>query len=103
MSSPRPPGPKGRWKRRWLRRFEAWNPTLRELKEDPVRHMERTGRAGYFKPHVFERIVSLVHRYDTSLTNQMMRLMHELERVQRRRKGEPIEPPVSADVNVTGS
>jgi len=82
---------------------EAWNPTLRELKEDPVRHMERTGRAGYFKPHVFERIVSLVHRYDTSLTNQMMRLMHELERVQRRRKGEPIEPPVSADVNVTGS
>ena len=84
---------------------DVWLPTVRELRDaedgrdEPWR---RADRSGFFKPHTFERLVSLVHRYDTSLTNQMMRLMHELERVQRRRTGDLVGPPVSADVSVTG-
>lgn len=84
---------------------DVWLPTVKELRDlrdgasDPWRRAERTG---FFKPHTFERLVSLVHRYDTSLTNQMVRLMHELERLQRRRTGDLVGPPVSADVSVTG-
>jgi hypothetical protein len=63
----------------------------------------RVGAAGFFKPDLFERLVERIHRYDTSLTNQFLRLMHELERLQRRRQGEQIDAPASADVNVTGT
>jgi hypothetical protein len=96
---------------------DVWLPTVKQLWDledgevDPYRRAElpneRRGRAAsraaFFKPQTFERLVSLVHRYDTSLTNQFVRLMHELERLQRRRTGEPIDPPVSADVSVTGT
>jgi hypothetical protein len=84
---------------------DVWLPTAKELHDQYAREGEpwrRAGQTGFFKPHTFEKLVSLVHRYDTSLTNQLMRLMHELERVQRRRTGEPVVPPVSADVNVSG-
>ena len=85
---------------------DVWLPTVRELRDaedDRDEPWRRADRSGFFKPHTFERLVSLVHRYDTSLTNQMMRLMHELERVQRRRTGDLVGPPVSADVSVTGA
>jgi len=55
-----------------------------------------------FKPWAFQRTVELVNRYDVSLTNQFLRLMHELERVRRLRGGEKLPPPVAADVGVAG-
>ena len=85
---------------------DVWLPTFRESlnrRRGVADEYGRLGKEGFFKPEVFERLVRLVHRYDTSLTNQFVRLMHELERLQRRRTGEPIDPPVSADVSVTGT
>ena len=84
---------------------DVWMPTVKELRDaqgGAVAQWKRAERTGFFKPKLFERLVTLVHRYDTSLTNQLMRLMHELERVQRRRGGDTVGPPVSADINVTG-
>ncbi len=57
----------------------------------------------YFKSGPFSRIVKLVQRYDTSITNQFLRVLHELERLQRIRRGDNVSPPVTADVHVTGS
>jgi hypothetical protein len=55
---------------------------------------------GQAKADHFETIVRLTSRYDTSLTNQMIRLLHETERLQRMRLGEEVLPPVAADVTV---
>jgi hypothetical protein len=68
---------------------------------------ERKGRklneVSEFRPQYFEKIVGLVQRYDTTLTNQFTRLLHELERVQRLRAEEAVSPPLSADVTVSGN
>lgn len=42
------------------------------------------------------------NRYETSVENRMIKVMHELERVQRRRQGETIEAPKAVDVNENG-
>jgi len=46
----------------------------------------------------FERMAELFGRYDSRLTNQFLKLLHELERVQRRRSGDDVPPPMVADV-----
>ena len=51
-----------------------------------------------FKEEVFERMVKLIDLYDARLTNQFLKLLHEIERMQRLRKGEDA-PPVVADPN----
>ena len=56
-------------------------------------------RAGY-GVDAFVRMVSLFDLYDARLTNQFMRLLHEVERLQRLRAGEDVPPPVVADVSV---
>ena len=48
----------------------------------------------------FEKIAQLVNRYDTSLTNQFLRLLHHLERVQRIRAGGDVPPPAVAQIDV---
>jgi len=48
----------------------------------------------------FQRSVELFARYDTTLTNQMIKLIHEIERLQRLRLGERVPPPLAADVTV---
>ena len=53
-----------------------------------------------FKHSYFETSVNTFARYDTGLTNQMIRLLHEIERLQRMRLGENVLPPVAADVAV---
>ncbi len=55
-----------------------------------------------FKPRYFHRLVELVNRYDVSLTNQYLRLLHELERLRRLRGGEKLPAPVAADVGIHG-
>ena len=58
-----------------------------------------------FNEQVFERMVKLIDLYDTRLTNQFLKLMHEIERLQALRKGknapsEAAEPPLAAHENV---
>ncbi len=48
---------------------------------------ERGMRAVAFKSEVFERTVKLIDLYDNRLTNQLLKLMHEIERMQLLRKG----------------
>ena len=45
-------------------------------------------RAVPFKEEVFERMVKLIDLYDSRLTNQFLKLLHEIERLQLLRKGE---------------
>ena len=56
---------------------------------------ERGMRAVAFKEKVFERMVKLIDLYDTRLTNQFLKLMHEIERLQALRKGKDdgVAPP----------
>jgi hypothetical protein len=56
---------------------------------------------GGMRPWFYETIATVLGRYDTTLTNQFLRLMHELERVQRARKGEAVAPPAAADLTVS--
>jgi len=67
-----------------------------------LRRRGRMNPGSTFKPWMFERTVELVNRYDVSLTNQFVRLMHELERLRRLRGGEKLPPPGAADIGVFG-
>ena len=58
------------------------------------------GTTSEFRPVHFEQIARLLSRYDTSLTNQFMKLLHELERLQRIRAGEHMKPPTVAQIDV---
>ncbi len=62
---------------------------------------ERGMRAVAFKSEVFERTIKLIDLYDNRLTNQLLKLMHEIERMQLLRKGKDAptdvaDPPPSA-------
>lgn len=46
-----------------------------------------------------ERLSSIYLRYQTTVENRIYKATHELERVQRMRKGETVESPVVIDVN----
>ena len=48
----------------------------------------------------FEATVRLFGRYDTALTNQLLHLLHEIERLQRMRLGDDVRPPMVCDVTV---
>jgi hypothetical protein len=41
-------------------------------------------------------------RYESQLERSFFRLLHELERIQARRKGDAVLPPVVMDVNLNG-
>jgi len=43
-----------------------------------------------------------IRRYEGQLERSFFRVLHELERIQARRKGETVIPPVVAEVNVHG-
>ena len=55
-----------------------------------------------FRPSRFERAAELFGRYDVTLTNQFLKLLHEIERLQRMRAGEDVAPPIIADLTVHG-
>ena len=56
--------------------------------------------ASHFDFGRFAKAVKLFARYDTTLTNQFVKLLHEIERTQRMRFGDNVAPPVVADVTV---
>ncbi len=45
-----------------------------------------------------ERLASVYLRYQTTIENRLYKAMHELERLQRMRKGEHVPSPISVDV-----
>jgi hypothetical protein len=45
-------------------------------------------------------MVGVIDLYDRRLTNQFLKLLHEIERLQRLRAGEDVPPPIVAEVNV---
>ena len=47
--------------------------------------------------------IERLQRYEGQLERSFFRVLHELERIQARRKGEPVNPPVVAEVNVHGA
>lgn len=55
-----------------------------------------------YKPKIskedVESLENIYHRYEKSLENRLYRTLHELERIQRFRKGDNIPPPLSLDV-----
>lgn len=53
-----------------------------------------------FRPEMFERTVRLFGHYDETLTNQLLKLLHELERIQRQRLGDDVPPPLAGDLTV---
>jgi hypothetical protein len=59
-------------------------------------------RESGFDPDHFERTVRLFARYDATLTNQFIRLLHEIERLQRLRLGADVPPPIVAHMTVEG-
>lgn len=72
--------------------------------EFALEHSARRARlkmhVSHFDPGRFETAVKLFARYDTTLTNQFVKLLHEIERLQRMRLGDNVVPPVAADVTV---
>ena len=64
--------------------------------------VDRGEHASWFDPNEFRRSVKLFARYDKTLTNQLIKLLHELERLQRLRCGENVAPPLVGDLTVHG-
>ena len=48
-----------------------------------------------------EQTVEMIMKYERHLQNQLNSTLHELERLQARRAGTPVAPPLVADVQVT--
>lgn len=81
---------------RWHR--DSWTPTgyMRALAE--VRGEECPEVV--FNSGIFARSVEIFGRYDRTLTNQLIKILHELERVQRLRLGDDVKPPGAADMSL---
>lgn len=78
---------------------QTWEPS----EYDRRRARERGEELEYdFNPGSFARSVAIFGRYDRTLTNQLIQLLHEFERLQRKREGEQVAPPVAADLAVHG-
>lgn len=69
--------------------------------EEYARHCRDGLHASWFDAALFQRAAALFARYDTTLTNQLIKLLHEIERVQRLRAGEAVPPPLVADLTFT--
>jgi len=59
---------------------------------------DKTRRAAAMLPD--EEVVEKFVRYESALQRQLYRAMNQLERLQRRRRGEAVPPPIVMDVSV---
>lgn len=59
------------------------------------------GYAPKLSPDSVERITNIYTRYQITIENRLYRALHELERLQRMRKGERITAPLTVDVDVS--
>lgn len=81
----------------------ALNPTIDmedELEESFIR---QKGYTPTIKVASVDKLQNTYGRYETTIENRLYKAMHELERIQRMRKGEKISAPLAVDVNEMGS
>jgi hypothetical protein len=50
-----------------------------------------------------EKLVNIYARYEITIENRMYKALHELERIQRMRKGDLVNAPVTVDIGKMGS
>lgn len=60
--------------------------------------VDKVGYSPKIRKGDIEPLGNIYHRYEKSLENRLYRALHELERIQRARKGEKIPPPISVDI-----
>jgi hypothetical protein len=96
---------------RGARRFQAeyitsvLNPSKNE--KDPVRDLELSflgpvvdpGLPAAISAGCVQNLVSVFQRYESFFANRLFRTLHELERMQRMRKGERLPAPIPVDVS----
>jgi hypothetical protein len=83
------------------RTWEEPNPTWNDYEwRQQERKRELGVRTVTFRENVFTSMVGVIDLYDRRLTNQFLKLLHEIERLQRLRAGENVPPPIVAEVNV---
>ena len=99
-----------RWPR--ARRFESQyiteilNPTkherdpLGEVLSDFQGRVVDPGMPAALKPAAIQMLVTVYQRYETCFANRLFRTLHELDRLQRMRRGEYVSAPISVDVSV---
>lgn len=76
------------------------NPTL-DIADEMDRHLIR--KRGYeptVKSSSVEKLQNIYSRYEATIENRLYKTMHELERIQRMRKGEKVSAPVAVDVGI---
>jgi len=64
-------------------------------------------KVGGYLPKVnikaIESLLNVYGRYETTIENRLYKSLHELERIQRTRKGETVAPPLAVDISQMGS
>jgi hypothetical protein len=83
--------------------IRTWEPkggplALRQYKNS----VDRGEHASWFDRRAFRNSVELFARYDKTLTNPLIKLLHEIERLQRLRCGENVAPPLVGELTLHG-
>ena len=65
-----------------------------------VTHILDPGIPSRVSSETVEILTNRFGRYETSVENRLMRALHELDRLQRLRRGEAVPPPTVTDVSV---
>lgn len=73
---------------------------LNSLRIDFDRVDDEDDKGPKLNPEDVEELCNLYLRYEKTLENRFYRALHELERVQRTRKGENVPPPLALDVGI---
>ena len=77
------------------------NIVINEYEWDQIKRKRDCGMdVSAFRPPLFKEMVELIGLYDVRLTNQFLKLLHEIERRQRLRGGENVPPPVVGDLTI---
>ena len=78
----------------------ALNPTLDIEDEIEEGFVKSRGYTPTINVESIDKLQNIYGRYETTIENRLYKAMHELERIQRMRKGEKISAPVAVDVEV---
>ena len=84
-----------------LRTWEEPNTAPEPFASDTLQRKRNCGaRAVHFNHDVFTRMVRLIDLHEARLTNQLLKILHEIERQQRLREGQNVPPPAVADLTI---
>ena len=76
------------------------NPSIEKLARYETMLLEKEGYEPKVKVQMVEKLQNIYSRYETTTENRLYKAMHELERMQRMRKGEIVSAPVAVDIEV---